>query len=844
MLNRSLTASTLEHKLKRYVKGEVLFDLPSRVRYSGLYQNQIQPIGVVIPRNESDVFMAIEIARDYAVSIFVRGAGTSISANGLVLVIDTSCYLTALLKVDAPNLTAVVQPGITLDALNHQLKAFGLWFPMQLTTGGQATIGGMAGNNVSNQYRLDYGDMIHNVLGIDAILSDGTEAYMGNFGLNAQPLTTVRMRQLVSQLFSLTTQHRQLINDNAFSIINTDTVNYNLGIFSDCLPTSVRPYTIDGSVNLAHLLVGSQGTLAYFKRLHLKLAYLPKDLPKDLPNKEVSKNITEELLSANSDKCSYVSLPISSQSNSNSNSNTSEWAALLKQIKYAFDPDGRMWSEPIAQLIVSNKLSSNKLLSNDKSNNNVNSLGFLPNYLSHAINQCDNAGACRTTQVNIACPSYLITRQEKHSTRGRVNTIRFILNTDNLNPSLKSNLERITITKNPLSSPILNDAMTLCVGCKACKQHCPASIDITAVKSLMLVAQRDERIRLGQHTLKQRLREYLVSELPYYVPRLKKIRWLINTRVVHRCVTALLGYANLKQGRSLPKLSKVLLKTPAININNKKVCNTNNTNNINSINNTNISKYIDNKTVILWVDTFNNAFETANIQSAYTVLSAAGYQVYTTDALSLNRPLCCGRSQLAVGNIDAARKSASTMIAAVLPFIEQGATLVGLEPACLLMAHDEWLSMGLGESAQYIKNNALLFENFLVREVSTGRLNLKQLNLQALPYPYKTALIHGHCHQKALNMMSAVTQVLNWIPNLHVSTIQSACCGMVGSFGYEAKTFETSMAMVRLNVLPAIQASDNKTLIVANGFSCRHQIKDATQRQALHIARVLEMAIK
>lgn len=814
---RSSVASSLEHKLKRYVKGEVLFDLPSRARYSGLHQ--IQSIGIVIPRNESDVFMAIEIAKDYAVSIFVRGAGTSISANGLALVIDTSCYLTALLKVDVPNLTAVVQPGITLDALNHQLKAFGLWFPMQITTGGQATIGGMAGNNVSNQYRLDYGDMVHNVLGIDAILSDGTEAYMGNFGLNAQPLTTVRMRQLVSQLFSLTTQHRQLINDNAFSIINTDIVNYNLGIFSDCLPTSVRPYTTDGSVNLAHLLVGSQGTLAYFNRLHLKLAYLPKDLP----NKDLSKNITEELLNTNSDKCSYISLPISSQSNSHNN--MSEWAVLLKQVKYAFDPDGRMWSKPIAQSIISNKLSSN-----DKSNNNINSLGFLPNYLSHAINQCDNAGACRTTQVNIACPSYLVTHQEKHSTRGRVNTIRFILNTDNLNHSLKSNLKSITTTKNPLSSPILNDAMTLCVGCKACKQHCPASIDISAVKSLMLVAQRDERIYLGQHTLKHRLREYLVSELPYYVPRLKKIRWLINTRVVHRCVTALLGYANLTQGRSLPKLSKVLLKTPTININNSKYIDNNLDNNV------------DNKTVILWVDTFNNAFETANIQSAYTVLSAAGYQVYTTDILSLNRPLCCGRSQLVVGNINAARKSASMMIAAVLPFIEQGATLVGLEPACLLMAHDEWLSMGLGESAHYIKNNALLFENFLVREVSTGRLNLKQLNLQSLPY--KTALIHGHCHQKALNMMSAVTQVLSWIPNLEVNTIQSACCGMVGNFGYEAKTFETSMAMVRLNVLPAIQASDNKTLIVANGFSCRHQIKDATQRQALHIARVLEMAIK
>jgi Fe-S oxidoreductase len=182
------------------------------------------------------------------------------------------------------------------------------------------------------------------------------------------------------------------------------------------------------------------------------------------------------------------------------------------------------------------------------------------------------------------------------------------------------------------------------------------------------------------------------------------------------------------------------------------------------------------------------------------------------------------------------------MVDALAPHVAAGATVVGLEPACRLSLRDEFLVLGLGEAAAALSTRALMIEEFLAREHKAGRLSLR---LQALPQ--KRALVHGHCHQKAFDALAPVVTVLKLIPDLQVEVIESSCCGMAGSFGYEAEHYDVSMAMAELALLPAVRAAGDDTVIVADGTSCRHQIADGTrrsgQREALHVVRLLAGAL-
>ena len=242
--------------------------------------------------------------------------------------------------------------------------------------------------------------------------------------------------------------------------------------------------------------------------------------------------------------------------------------------------------------------------------------------------------------------------------------------------------------------------------------------------------------------------------------------------------------------------------------------------------------------VVLLVDTFNNYFEPDTARAALAVLRAAGYVVHLPRAADSARPLCCGRTFLASGLVDEARAEAQRMIAALKPFIERGVPVVGLEPSCLLGLRDEFLSMLPGADSAALALNALLFEEFIAREADAGRLNLK---LKALPQ--KKALVHGHCHQKAFDVMPSVQKALKLVPGLEVEVIESSCCGMAGSFGYEAGHYDVSMKMAEASLLPKVRAAAADTLIVADGTSCRHQIHDGAQRDALHVARVLQAAL-
>ena len=241
-------------------------------------------------------------------------------------------------------------------------------------------------------------------------------------------------------------------------------------------------------------------------------------------------------------------------------------------------------------------------------------------------------------------------------------------------------------------------------------------------------------------------------------------------------------------------------------------------------------------------DTFNNHFEPDILRSARRVLEAAGRTVKVARPLADDpepqRPLCCGRTWLAVGRVDRARAEMQRTLAALSHPDVAGLPLIGLEPSCLFTFRDEALALGLGEAASALAARSLLFEEYLVRERAAGRLDLP-LEAQS----DRTLHLHGHCHQKAFGTMGAVAETLGMLPGVQVQIIESGCCGMAGAFGYQAETQTVSRAMASLDLLPALEKLPGEAIVVADGTSCRHQIHDLAGRRALHVAEVLDRAL-
>jgi len=248
--------------------------------------------------------------------------------------------------------------------------------------------------------------------------------------------------------------------------------------------------------------------------------------------------------------------------------------------------------------------------------------------------------------------------------------------------------------------------------------------------------------------------------------------------------------------------------------------------------------------VALFADTFNTYFEPENLSAAVEVLTRLGYRVSVLRAADQNgtvgpaRALCCGRTFLSAGLVEEARHEARRVLDAARPFVDRGVPIVGLEPSCLLTLRDEFLSMLPGQETEHLAQQAQLFEEFLARERAAGRIPRTVATQQA------RVLLHGHCHQKAFAAMPAVQETLALVQGLRVETVESSCCGMAGAFGYNTDTYEASLAMGELSLLPAVRRAPADAVIAADGFSCRHQIGDATGRQAMHVARVLHQAMK
>jgi FAD/FMN-containing dehydrogenase/Fe-S oxidoreductase len=410
-----------------------------------------------------------------------------------------------------------------------------------------------------------------------------------------------------------------------------------------------------------------------------------------------------------------------------------------------------------------------------------------------AVEMCNNNGACRKLEGGVMCPSYRATRNEKDVTRGRTNTLRLAIS-GQLGPDA-------------LSSDAMMDTMKLCVSCKACRHECPTGVDMAKMKIEVLAA------RNAKHGLT--LRDRLVGFLPHYAPLFARFAPLANLRNKSKILRALLErVAGISAKRALPEWRRDVFAPEG-----------------------EVFGPADGREVVLFGDTFNRAYERENLDAALRVLVAGGYRVHVPKPVGGGRPLCCGRTFLSAGLVDHARAELDRLVETFAPFAARGVPIVGLEPSCLLTLRDELLSLRSDETAKTISAQALMFEEFLVREAGAGRLSLP-LN----PIAGK-AVVHGHCHQKSFGAFKPVEQALRLIPDLEVETIESSCCGMAGAFGYGTETYDASIEMAELSLLPAVRRADANTLVIADGTSCRHQIKDGTERNAIHVARALAMSL-
>jgi FAD/FMN-containing dehydrogenase/Fe-S oxidoreductase len=978
-----LQRSRLASRLRRVIKGQVLFDAFNRGRYAtDASIHQVRPLGAVVPADEHDLQAAVEIAAELRVPMISRGAGSSVCGQsvGEALIIDCS-RLDRVHAIDTAAMRAEVEPGVVLDRLNALLKPQGLWFPVDISSSAVATIGGMAGNNAAGPRSIVYGSMVHNVQAIDAVLADGYGEHFGEFGVNAvRPLSRGRSAELVSRLFMIGARERDEI-ERRWPTLERRAGGYNLDIFH---PRSKRPYTRDGSVNLSHLLVGSEGTLAHFRRIHLKLARRPevrvlgvinfptltqalsctaaiaamrpatvelvdraifdavgedpvfrpvidavrivrqgqptvarlliefagdagepllgrlRDLATlmadlGLPDAVVPVCVEglqralwrvyrvgldrlmrpgangrpvyfiedcvvplehlpeyaarlDEILRRHGTRAIWYGqaaagalhvrpiLDLQADGGSRMRAIAEETAVLVErfngvlcgahgagltrsewvgrqfgprlvrafeEVKDLFDPHALMNPGKIVRASRLDRPDSLRHGPAQRAEHLRTALDWPAGNMAVAADRCDGNGRCRSLDAGVMCPSFRALREEQHLPRGRANTLRLALTGQ--------------LGAEALVSDELFETLATCVGCKACRSECPQGIDVSRMKIEFLHHYRE------RHGLP--LRERLIASLPSYAPVAARVASVLNG------LSAMPGSAWLRErllglaaDRSLPRWSSMPF-----------------TRDRSSCPPGTLSEP-DDRTVLLWADTFNNHFEPEVLRAARRVLEAAGKTVVVAPARPDDpepaRPLCCGRTWLAAGQVDRARAELTRTLDALTAPACASLPLVGLEPACLFTFRDEASALGLGERAADLAARAVMFEEYLAVERAAGRLEL--------PLRDQTGVdvhVHGHCHQKAFGTADRAVAALKLLPGATVHPIASGCCGMAGAFGFQAETRSASRAMAALDLLPSLAALPQDALVVADGSSCRHLIREDAGRTVRHVAQILDRAL-
>jgi Fe-S oxidoreductase len=404
---------------------------------------------------------------------------------------------------------------------------------------------------------------------------------------------------------------------------------------------------------------------------------------------------------------------------------------------------------------------------------------------ARAIELCNGAGVCRKNLEGTMCPSFMVTGEEEHSTRGRANALRAVL--DGRLPPEEMTGDR------------LYQVMDLCISCKGCKAECPSNVDMARLKSEFLALYHER----NPYSLRDRMmtRPWVAGRLGVasspIANRLLRARWF------RKLLEAAVG---IDARRSLPPFASETFerwfrRRPP-------------------------GKKGAARKVVLFHDTFMNYHEPAVGKAAVLVLEAFGFEVL------LAKRTCCGRPAISKGMLDDARRLAAENVETLHPFVREEIPIVGCEPSCILGFRDEYPELVPGDKSKDLARGSFLLEELLQRETLSV----------PVPRPPERILVHGHCHLKALVGTEPLVSFLKTLGG-PVALVDSGCCGMAGSFGYEKEHFDLSLQMAERRLAPAAREAPESTLLVAPGTSCRHQIHDTTGRRAYHPAEAAARAL-
>jgi FAD/FMN-containing dehydrogenase/Fe-S oxidoreductase len=963
----------LEHDLRRVVRGDVRFDAASRLLYStdaSMYQ--VEPVGVVIPRHPDDVEAALEVARKHRVAILPRGGGTSLTGQTVnrALVIDFSRHLNRILEVDRDAMWVRVEPGVVQDELNHHVRPMGLLFGPDTSTSNRATLGGMLGNNSGGSHSIAYGLTVDHVLELTVLLADGSRVVFGDV-TEDEFARKCALPGLEGHIYRAVARIRETYADEIRARYPSHwrrVAGYNL---NELVGVGVKPGSYAGGgngqprmLNLARLVVGSEGTLATILEAKMRLVHRPKATALDVIHfhdlqeaLECSQSILEtgpyaveltdkmilDLARGNieqsqrmgfvrGDPAAILIVEYAADSAEEARAKVEALEARRRRERFgyaahaAFDADEQqsIWklrkaglglllgmkgdkkpiafvedtavhprhlakfvprfreifakydtegayyghcsvgclhirpvinlktprgleqvkaiSEEIADLVVEfgGTLSSEhgdgrarspllermygptlmrafgelKRAFDPENRLNPGNIVGAPGITEHlryspqyttwepatlldfadqggfaaAVEMCNGVGVCRKTLEGTMCPSYMATRDEEHSTRGRANALRAVLS-GKLPPA-------------EFTGRRLYEVMDLCLECKGCKAECPSNVDMAKLKYEFLhhyyrANGLPLRNRLFGHIARLNALGRPVAPLVNRLSALGPARWLLEK------------IAGIDRRRPLPRLASQTFTewfarhpTPPA---------------------------APRGEVVLFDDTFVRYNVPEIGRAAVQLLEAAGYQVRLVERK------CCGRPLISKGMLDTARAHCAWNVEKLAPWVERGAAVVGLEPSCLLTLRDESVDLLRSGPARAVAKASFLLEEFLVRERDRG--------LALDFHGGGRALLHGHCHQKALVGTAPTVAALRWA-GYAVTEVDSGCCGMAGSFGFEREHYDLSVWLGNRRLAPAVKSAGPETEVVAPGMSCRQQIEHLTGRRAKHPAELLWQALR
>ncbi len=950
-------------------RADVRVDRPYRLLYAtdaSIYE--MEPVAVVFPRSTADVQHVMRVAASRGVPVLPRGGGTSLAGQGVnhAIVLDTSRHMDRVLEINEAEGWARVQPGVVVDALSRAAKPHGLMYAVDPSPKNRATIGGGIGNNSCGAHSVIYGKTLDQVISLDVVLADGTATRferLSGGALGEKRAGKGLEGSIYRGVARIAAEQAEEIAAR-FPKIQRRVSGYNLDEF-------VPGDGFSDSMDLARMIVGSEGTLAVVTEAKVRLAPLPqakgvaalhfatvagacratmaalehRPSSVEIVGSTIIERCRESVGYARlvdfviGDPGALLLVEMYGESPDEVTERlgrlTADFAArgLTRDVVIATDAgaQARMWRmreaglgllmsvrgdakpvafvedpavpperlgdfieafdalvrrhgtesayyghasvgcmhlRPMANIKDAAGLASMEAIATEVADlvlqfggslsgehgdgilrgvftermfgprlteafrevkRTFDPLGILnpgkivdtpafsdnlrlspqtrslqpPTVLdwSHeqgfarAAEQCNGQGACRKDEGGM-CPSYMVTRDEEQSTRGRANLLRLILDG--------------ALPPEELTGDRLMGALDLCVECKACMAECPSGVDMAKLKQEVLAAHRT------QHGLPLRAR--LVGAMPQLSrlavrlgPLLEPLQMLGALPPARWVLERTLG---IHHARPLPRIHARTFRRwfhgrarPAAGTRGD---------------------------AVYFVDTFTEYQHPEVGQAAVRVLEALGYRVRVVEQVA-----CCGRTLLSSGQLAAARDLARANIARLLPEAQAGIPIVGTEPSCLLALRDEYPSLVPTDDARTVAGAAVLLDELVARLAS------EDPDVASLFRPVNgTAMLHAHCHQKAIAGAEPTLTALGLIPGLTTMLVDSACCGMAGAFGFEAEHYDVSKAMALRSLIPTIEAAPSDVHVLVTGISCRQQVEHFSSRRPRHTAELLAEALR